>query len=287
MKEEFFKEIGSQLNHKRLKKGYSLEQVSSSSKIAIKYLTNIEEGEFHKLPGKFYEKSFIKIYARVLRIKDTKLMDIYNKAYDLKSNSINLKEKELDTNNLGFFHTKMPKLSFIVLIFFVFTFMIFFKFFLKNENTSIANIANIENETNNIIPQLDEIYNSNQNNNTVDEIIDLKKDAPIQNTNLNTEDNSLNNNTNTNFYLKQIVAVEDVWIEIKDENENIIIATLLKKDETFKLPNDERLLISTGNAGALEIKNGSGFSKKLGSFGTILRSESIDSLANWSLLNKY
>ena len=41
MKEEFFKEIGSQLNHKRLKKGYSLEQVSSSSKIAIKYLTNI------------------------------------------------------------------------------------------------------------------------------------------------------------------------------------------------------------------------------------------------------
>ena len=87
--------------------------------------------------------------------------------------------------------------------------------------------------------------------------------------------------------MKQIVAVEDVWIEIKDENENIIIATLLKKDETFKLPNDERLLISTGNAGALEIKNGSGFSKKLGSFGTILRSESIDSLANWSLLNKY
>jgi len=287
MKEEFFKEIGLKLNQTRLKKGYSLEQASSSTNIAIKYLINIEEGNFHMLPGKFYEKSFIKIYARVLRIKDTKLIDIYNKAYDLKSNPINLKENKSDTNNSGFFNTKMPKLSFIILIFFVFTFIIFFQFFLKKENISVVNI---ENKTNNTISQLNEIYDPNQNNsnnNIVDKIIDLKKDTPIKNTNLNTEDNELRNNKDTNFYLNQIIAVEDVWIEIKDENENVIIATLLKKDETFKLPNEGRLWISTGNAGALEIKNGDGFSKKLGSFGTILYSESIDSLANWSLLNKY
>ena len=133
---------------------------------------------------------------------------------------------------------------------------------------------------------MDEIYKENQSNSAVDEIIDLKKDTTFQNTNLNTENTELNDK-NKNFYLKQIVAIEDVWIEIQDEYKNVIIATLLKKNETFKLPNEEKLLISTSNAGALEIKNSDGFSKKVGSFGTILYSESIDSLANWSLPNKY
>lgn len=277
MKEDFFKEIGLKLNQTRLKKGYSLEQISSSTKISIQHLRNIEDGNFRMLPGKFYEKSFIKIYARVLRIKDTKLINIYNKAYDLTSDEINIKERELNTNNLGIFNTKIPRLSFIFLLFFVFIFIIFFQTFLKKENTILANI---ENKANISIPKLDEIYKENQSNSAVDEIIDLKKDTTFQNTNLNTENTELNDK-NKNFYLKQIVAIEDVWIEIQDEYKNVIIATLLKKNETFKLPNEEKLLISTSNAGALEIKNSDGFSKKVGSFGTILYSESIDSLANW------
>ena len=283
MKEDFFKEIGLKLNQTRLKKGYSLEQISSSTKISIQHLKNIEDGNFRMLPGKFYEKSFIKIYARVLRIKDTKLINIYNKAYDVTSDEINIKERELNTNNLGIFNTKIPRLSFIFLLFFVFIFIIFFQTFLKKENTILANI---ENKANISIPKLDEIYKENQSNSAVDEIIDLKKDTTFQNTNLNTENTELNDK-NKNFYLKQIVAIEDVWIEIQDEYKNVIIATLLKKNETFKLPNEEKLLISTSNAGALEIKNSDGFSKKVGSFGTILYSESIDSLANWSLPNKY
>ena len=283
MKEDFFKEIGLKLNQTRLKKGYSLEQISSSTKISIQHLKNIEDGNFRMLPGKFYEKSFIKIYARVLRIKDTKLINIYNKAYDVTSDEINIKERELNTNNLGIFNTKIPRLSFIFLLFFVFIFIIFFQVFLKKENTILANI---ENKANISIPKLDEIYKENQSNSAVDEIIDLKKDTTFQNTNLNTENTELNDK-NKNFYLKQIVAIEDVWIEIQDEYKNVIIATLLKKNETFKLPNEEKLLISTSNAGALEIKNSDGFSKKVGSFGTILYSESIDSLANWSLPNKY
>lgn len=283
MKEDFFKEIGLKLNQTRLKKGYSLEQIASSTKISIQHLKNIEDGNFRMLPGKFYEKSFIKIYARVLRIKDTKLINIYNTAYDLTSDEINIKERELNTNNLGIFNTKIPRLSFIFLLFFVFIFIIFFQVFLKKENTILANI---ENKANISIPKLDEIYKENQSNSAVDKIIDLKKDTTFQNTNLNTENTELNDK-NKNFYLKQIVAIEDVWIEIQDEYKNVIIATLLKKNETFKLPNEENLLISTSNAGALEIKNSDGFSKKVGSFGTILYSESIDSLANWSLPNKY
>ena len=119
MKEDFFKEIGLKLNQTRLKKGYSLEQIASSTKISIQHLKNIEDGNFRMLPGKFYEKSFIKIYARVLRIKDTKLINIYNTAYDLTSDEINIKERELNTNNLGIFKTFKLGCCFFILDFFM------------------------------------------------------------------------------------------------------------------------------------------------------------------------
>ena len=59
------------------------------------------------------------------------------------------------------------------------------------------------------------------------------------------------------IFIKKIIAKEDVWIEIKDNNKNILISTILKKDESFDLPNDKKdISISASNAAALFIKNG-------------------------------
>ena len=82
--------------------------------------------------------------------------------------------------------------------------------------------------------------------------------------------------------IDEILAVDDVWIEIRDENEQSIIATLLKRDETFRLPEEKGLTITASNAGVLKIKKGNELSTELGSFGTVLEKVSLD-----SLLNKY
>ena len=79
--------------------------------------------------------------------------------------------------------------------------------------------------------------------------------------------------------VKQIIAKNDVWIEIKDFNENILISTVLKKDEFFKLPNDgSKVIISASNAGSLFLKDGSNNFTDLGSFGEILDSVQLISL---------
>ena len=91
-----------------------------------------------------------------------------------------------------------------------------------------------------------------------------------------------NNLLNTRVFSKEILATEDVWLEIQDDQNNSLIATLLKKNETFIIPNEEGLKISVSNAGAIKIKNGDILSEELGSFGNVLKSVSLD-----SLLNKY
>ena len=91
----------------------------------------------------------------------------------------------------------------------------------------------------------------------IKELEDLKKETPIKNTNLNVDDFDYSQNfQNNEIYFNEILAVDDVWLEIKDSNDSSIIATLLKKNETFSIPNEEGLTITLSNAGVVKIKNG-------------------------------
>ena len=70
-----------------------------------------------------------------------------------------------------------------------------------------------------------------------------------------------------------------MWIEIKDEDENILISTILRKDETFNLPSDkEDIIISASNAGALILKGKNSDHSNLGVFGSVLDSVNLNSL---------
>jgi len=84
---------------------------------------------------------------------------------------------------------------------------------------------------------------------------------------------------NYSNFLRQIIAKEDVWIEIKDKDENILISTILKKDESFNLPsNSEDIIISASNAGALLLKDRNIDHSDLGAFGSVLDSVNLNSL---------
>ena len=120
------------------------------------------------------------------------------------------------------------------------------------------------------------LIDDNFNNN----IENIQNDVPLKQTNVNINENEIDQlNLNNNLFLKQIIAKEDVWIEIKDLEQNILISTVLKKNETFNLPNyKDNIIISASNAGALSIKNGNEKNKILGPLGTILNSVDLNSL---------
>ena len=101
----------------------------------------------------------------------------------------------------------------------------------------------------------------------------------LKNIFLNFDDIKNYQTQNNKSVIKQIIAKDDVWIEIKDFNENILISTILKKDEFFKLPNDgSEVIISASNAGSLFLKDGNNNYTGLGSSGDILDSIQLISL---------
>ena len=277
---EVYIEIGQTLKNYRLKRKLTLEKISYKTKISIQNLNNIENGNLHLIAGGFYQRSFIKSYANALRISETKILLLFdntlNKSYE-KSEFFQEKEVHLEKTRTPVITEKIPTIPLIVfaslglIAFFIFNFF-------KDTGQYGEEIAVIEPKPEQKLSKIEE--------NITDGIKDLKKDIPMKQTNLNRVATNLNFDDIKNYQIqnnksviKQIIAKEDVWIEIKDFNENILISTILKKDEFFKLSNDgSEIIISASNAGSLFLKDGNNNFTDLGSFGDILDSVQLISL---------
>ncbi len=70
-------ELGSRLRTAREEIGISLDQLQSMTKIQKKYLSGIEEGDYSKIPGKFYVRAFIKQYAEAVGLSADELFEEY------------------------------------------------------------------------------------------------------------------------------------------------------------------------------------------------------------------
>ena len=270
---EIYIEIGQTLKNYRLKRKLSLEKISDKTKISIENLSNIENGRLHLIAGEFYQRSFIKSYANALRISETKILLLFdntlNKSYE-KSEFSQEKEVHLEKTRTPVITEKVPTIPLIV--FAALGLITFFLFnFFKDIGQYGEEIAVIEPKPEQKLSKIEE--------NIIDEIKDFKKNMPMKQTNLNFDDIEDYQIQNNKSVIKQIIAKDDVWIEIKDFNENILISTILKKDEFFKLPNDgSEIIISASNAGSLFLKDGNNNYTGLGSSGDILDSIQLISL---------
>lgn len=65
--------VGETLRAERLKRKLELDQISHELKISSRFLTAIETGEFNKLPGGVFAKSFVRQYARLLGLDEEEL----------------------------------------------------------------------------------------------------------------------------------------------------------------------------------------------------------------------
>ena len=277
MSEENIK-IGQIFKTFRVKKNYTIEKISHKTKISIQNIENIEEGNFHLIGGKFYQKSFLKLYSKALRISERKILTMFDgktkgivqeEEKDLSSKTTNIEKI-----NISVITDKIPTMP---LIFFASLGLIVF--FLASLFTSSDEIggklASIEPKADLKIVKVER--------NLVDEIEKIKKaqETSIKQTNVNININDIENFKTQNYsnFLRQIIAKEDVWIEIKDKDENILISTILKKDESFNLPsNKEDIVISASNAGALLLKDQNSDHSDLGAYGSVLDSVNLNSL---------
>jgi cytoskeletal protein RodZ len=78
--------LGEQLKKLRSEGRVTLHEVSRDTKIPVKYLAMIEEGECEKLPPDVYVKGFLKSYGEYLGVEHQKLVSLYLRDKDIKKN---------------------------------------------------------------------------------------------------------------------------------------------------------------------------------------------------------
>ena len=269
---ETYIQIGQRLKNSRLKKKLTLEKISKKTKISIQKLINIENGELHLLAGEFYQRSFIKSYCAALRISEKKILLLLDnskyKSYK-DSDFDEKKESHLKKISTPLLTEKIPTIPLIVFASLGLITFFLFNFYIDTGQPDTQDIAVIEPKPEEQFPKIEE--------NTIDQI---EESATIKQARIDNSDDiqnyQMHNNQN---HTNQIIAKNDVWIEIKDSNENILISTVLKKDEFFKLPNNKReIIISASNAGSLFLKDENNNFTDLGSSGDILNSIQLNSL---------
>ena len=72
--------FGENLRREREMRGVSLEEISSATKISLRFLDAIEREDFSKLPGGIFSRSFIRSYARYLGLDEERVVAEYQLA---------------------------------------------------------------------------------------------------------------------------------------------------------------------------------------------------------------
>ncbi len=76
-----------------------------------------------------------------------------------------------------------------------------------------------------------------------------------------------------------IRANRDSWIEIRDKDDNVVLQKVLRQGESFNVPDQKGLLMTTGNAGGIVIELEGKPLQALGSLGVVKRGVKLDPAA--------
>ncbi len=68
-----FQTVGEQLKAERDRRGWSLDDVATRTRIPIRHLESIEKSNFSKIPGATYALGFARSYARAMEMDEVKL----------------------------------------------------------------------------------------------------------------------------------------------------------------------------------------------------------------------
>jgi cytoskeleton protein RodZ len=76
--EETRESIGSILRRQREMRKLKLEEISEELKIRPRHLKALENGQFHLIPGRLYQRSFLKTYAQFLNLDQSHVLRMFD-----------------------------------------------------------------------------------------------------------------------------------------------------------------------------------------------------------------
>lgn len=118
--------IGQKLRETRIKKGLSLEDVASATKIKASFLSAIERGEYHKLPSSAYAQGFVSNYASYLGLPKRESLALFRREFSEERELRVLPEGFTKSDALSAKRIRVHQTLFIVAAFF----LVFFAYLL-------------------------------------------------------------------------------------------------------------------------------------------------------------
>lgn len=238
-------ELGARLKEARTAKGYSIEDLQEITKIQKRYLAGIEEGNYATMPGAFYVRAFIKQYAEAVGLNGDELLETYKS--DIPSPSNEEVTKSIPTTPsrraLGGRSTSklMEIFPMVMVVVFVIAIIVMSWFLFQNRpDDSEEAVTNDE-----LLQEQKPTFEDNENVKPDDveepveeEAIEEVEEEPKPTQQLSFVDlqgvTSNYNLANAESYLVKLVAENTTWLNIRDENDKILVDQSVKAGETFE-----------------------------------------------------
>ena len=112
--------FGSYLKHERELRGVSLEEISGTTKIHIRFLQALEKNNFDELPGEVFIKGYIRSYANIIGSDVEEILNIYEESVlDKSTRSISESKAKPNISATKFLGFGLIGLFLVILIFLV------------------------------------------------------------------------------------------------------------------------------------------------------------------------
>ena len=128
--------LGQDLKRERELRGISLKEISSSTKISLRFLQALEEDRLDILPGNFFIKAILRSYAKFIGLEEDYVLNKYYEAsleleQSQESKQIKIITPPILTKNIK----KLIYYVALIIILLLFLFFLYYLFFLKKQTS--------------------------------------------------------------------------------------------------------------------------------------------------------
>jgi cytoskeletal protein RodZ len=256
---EALTKIGSLIKNKRTELGLSVKDLSEKSRVGYSNIVNIEEGIRDELPEDTCLNGFLKILLKTLKLDNyDKLLIDYNLARESQefinlSNSGRHIKKFPEKNNL---QNKLDSKKLVYLL-------VAFVFFVTVSNSFLQNASRVKQEKNDTTA----IQEKALNKQIKKKVKKIKKEVITENkVELDAKKEELLNSTSTGLRKLSVKVTDAAWLQVisADTGKVIFEGDVKPNSSNLEFSDKKGFVLSSGNAGALELKTDNGESRTIG-----------------------
>ena len=307
LEEDIIQSPGEMLRQARLANELSIAEISRSTRISKSMVQALEDGDLSNLPGRTYEIGYIKLICRITKTNPETIINKWvNEYYSQKEKDPYVFPEATFPKERSVIVTFGPIISLLIIAAYAGWYLYSInnpeisETKIKEDNVNINLLTQynqdleVDNspkviENDNSISDKDnklasDVLNDQDNlsevsviEDNLSEILDVEDN--LSEASLNKEkliiDEGIENVTNAyNISIYEnftFVGIEDSWVQIISSEGEMFFTGMVKKDHNLLVPNNEKLLITLGNAGAIGIDIIEAGVKPIGQNGEIIQ----------------